>query len=150
MLAGRLGVDARTLRRYNAGLGVQVSQRVSRLELSWDTLKCLPRRGRDAYKNATPGFWLEVGQSARFPAWRHIGAALLRGAKNVIHVCARRASALSLGVRKVEPLVYEPMSVEEFMRLRVWRGVGQAGGRIFDRLRELAGSASESCSWCTP
>ncbi len=141
ILARRLGVNARTLRRYNAELGVKVSERVGRFELSWDRLKCLPRRGRNQSKNETPGYWLEVGGTARFPAWRHIGAALLRSGGHAVHVCVRRASELSLGKRSVLPLVYEAISTEAFMRLRLWRGEGIAGDSVFDRLRGLVNRA---------
>ena len=139
ILAGRLGVNARTLRRYNAALGVQVCERIGRFRLTWETLKCLPRRGRDQLKNQTPGYWLAIGESARFPAWRHIGASLLRDSGEDVQVCVRRASALSLGRSVAKPLEYEALSVEMFMRLRVWRGENVAGGGWLDRLRDLAG-----------
>ncbi len=138
-LAGRLGVNTRTLRRYNAALGVQVCERVGRFSLTWDSLKCLPRRGRDQLKNHTPGYWLAIGESARFPAWRHIGAALLKRASGEVQVCVRRPSLLTLDKAVAEPLVYEPLSVEMFMRLRVWRGEHVADGGWLDRLRGFAG-----------
>ena len=137
VLAARLGVDARTLRRYNAQLGVQACERVGRFELTWEKLKCLPRRERNAVRNQTPGYWLTVGEGARFPAWRHIGMSLLRGAVGPVQVCAQLASVRVLGKGFVRSVAYESMSVEEFLRLRIVRDgeVAADGAGLLGRLR---------------
>ena len=141
VLARRLGVVERTLRRYNARLGVHVCERVGRLELSWDTLKCLPRLERGRAKPQTPGYWLAVGQGARFPAWRHIGAALLRRGEQRVRICALRGSVKSLGKASRVAVVYESMTAEAFMRLRMWREDKVGGHGLLDRLREAVSSA---------
>lgn len=146
VLACRLGLNARTLRRYNAELGVHVCERIGRFALTWDTLKCLPRRARKDAKNQTPGYWLSVGDSARFPAWRHVGAALLRSASGAVQVCVRRASVLSLGERRPRSTVYEAMSVDTFMRLRVWRGGSVEGRGLLGRLGDLASNVRARAS----
>ena len=135
--ARRLGVSARTLRRYNEQLGVQVSERVGRFPLSWEWLKCLPRRERDEVRNQTPGYWLAAGDGARFPAWRHIGATLLRRGVEGIQVCVRRASALSLGKADARPVLYEEMSARAFMRVRLWREGESGGAGVVSRVREF-------------
>ena len=144
VLARRLGVNERTLRRYNAQLGVHVCERIGRFCLTWESLKCLPQRERDQGKNQTPGYWLSVGESARFPAWRHIGAALLRRGADAIQVCVRRASVMSLGKPDARSVLYESMSAESFMRLRIWRGDKLEGSGLFSRLRDLVSTASST------
>ena len=130
VLASRVGVSARTLQRYNSELGVHACAHVGRFRLSWESLKCLPRHERGQAKNQTPGYWLAIGESARFPAWRHIGASLLRRGV-VVMVCMRRASTRSLGKVSCRRVVYEAMKVEEFLRLRLTRleGADRAGWR---------------------
>ena len=90
-LASRLGVDARTVRRYNAQLGVHACVRIGQFQLTSESLSCLPRRRREQGKNETPGYWLALGEKARFPAWRHIGAALLKRGTEVVRVCVRES-----------------------------------------------------------
>ena len=146
VLASRLGLNARTLRRYNAQLGVHVCERIGRFRLTWETLKSLPRRERDGAKNQTPGYWLAIGEGARFPAWRHIGAALLRRGGDAVQVCVRRASVMSLGKPNARSHVYESLSVEAFMRLRILRENGVGRGGLLSRLRGLADKASARLS----
>lgn len=143
-LAGRVGVSARTLRRYNVELGVQVSERIGRFGLSWESLKCLPQRKRDQVRNQTPGYWLAVEGGARFPAWRHIGATLLRRGAEGVQVCVRRASVLNLGKPDVRSVVYESMSVRSFMGLRMWREGKVEGEGMVSRVRELMKRARRS------
>lgn len=147
-LANRVGVNERTVRRYNTQLGVHVCDRVGRFALTWETLKCLPRLERGQLKNQTPGYWLAIGEKSRFPAWRHIGAALLRRGGASVSVCARRASVFSLGQSNLGEVVYEAISAEMFMRLRLWReeSVERPGGlfvRLRDALREVGARARE-------
>lgn len=141
VLADRLGLSARTLRRYNAQLGVSVRARIGVFGLTWTNLKCLPRQERGQGKGQTPGYWLAVGDGARFPAWRHMGAALLRQGGRV-RVCVRRASALSVGDGGVRSTVYEAMNVESFMRLRLLRGERLERVGLLDQLRAVAREVS--------
>lgn len=144
VMARRLGLNARTLRRYNAQLGVHVCERVGRFRLSWDTLKCLPRRERDQVRNQTPGYWLALGENCRFPAWRHIGASLLRRGADAVELCVRRASVMSLGKPNARSVVYESLSPEAFLRLRGYRGESVERGSMLDRLRDLVRRAGAS------
>jgi len=146
VLASRLGLTARTLRRYNAQLGVHVGERIGRFALTWETLKSLPLRERDGAKNHTPGYWLAIGDGARFPAWRHIGAALLRRVGDVVQVCVRRASVMSLDRPNARSLVYESLSVEAFMRLRILREDGVPQGGLLSRLSRLVDRTSARLS----
>lgn len=138
VLADRLGLNARSLRRYNAQLGVHVCQRIGRFRLSWDLLKCLPRRERNQRKNHTPGYWLGIEGGARLPAWRHIGAALLRRAGGPIELCVRRTSVLTLGARSTRSVIYESLSVEEFLRIRMSRDESVGRASLLQRLGNLA------------
>ncbi len=144
-MAERLGVNARTLRRYNNELGVSATAHVGRFALSWENLRCLPRRRRRDERGATAGYWLETREGYRAPAWRHIGAAMLRRGESGVQVCAQGASAWTLTSEPCPPVRYERLSVEEFVRLRVLRDGGEsaagAGGlmkRLWDRARSLA------------
>ena len=80
VLAGRLGVNERTIRRYNEALQVKVTACVGRLKLTGEALERLPRRGWRARKNTTNGFWLEAGDGSKAagmaPCW---GQALAGG-----------------------------------------------------------------------
>ena len=146
VLAERIGVSARTLRRYNSQLGVHVSQRVGRFGLTWESLQCLPRLERGWSKRQTPGYWLAHGDGSRLPAWRHIGAGLLRRGVKGLQVCARLGSILSLGSAGVRPEVYEALSRESFLRLRLLRGGRVDRGGLLDRLRRVARGMSARVS----
>ena len=143
-MADRLGVNPRTLRRYNKTLGVKATVCVGRFPLAWDRLGCLPRR-RNGARGATAGYWLETGDGYRAPAWRHIGAALLRRGERGLQVCARRPSVWSLSPEPIRPIRYEEMSPKEFLRLRLGRdglesrssGV-EAVRRLLEQAKSLA------------
>lgn len=145
VMAERLGVNARTLRRYNRDLGVSATAHVGRFALSWENLRCLPRRRRGDARGATAGYWLETPEGYRSPAWRHIGAAMLRRGESGVQVCAQGTSAWSLESAPSAQVRYERLSVEEFIRLRVLRddnepAVGTRGAvkRLWDRAKSLA------------
>ena len=141
VLAVRLGVSARSVRRYNMMLGVWVRERIGRFALSWENLKCLPKCDRKQRKKQTPGYWLAAGGGRRVPAWRHVGAALLRRGEEAVEVCVRRPSILSLGGRSGPSVAYESLSTEMFMRIRVWRGERVEGAGLLTRLRGMAREA---------
>ncbi len=121
-LAERIGTSARTIRRYNHDLRVKVTPCIGRLPLSQHTLRCLPRRTSDVVRNSTAGYWLETATGACFPAWRHIGAKLLKGADKTIWLCIRRPSRYSLAAERASAADYSAISAEEFLQLRAWRG----------------------------
>ena len=136
MLADRLGVDQRTIRRYNEALDVQVTACIGRFRLSVDSLVILPMRRWEEKKNATNGYWLEVG-GMRFPAWRHMGSRFLKQEGAPVDVCVRRSSILSLSPEPVAGTRFEKISAAEFLTVRRFRGEEMAGHGLVDRLREL-------------
>ena len=128
VLAARVGVNERTIRRYNRGLQVNLTACVGRLKLRRETLACLPQRNwRVGSSNTTSGFWLETEDGKRLPAWRHIGSKLLKAAKGEAHICIRCASLYSLE-GDTRPLVqFEDLSLRQFASLvnRARRGAGE-------------------------
>ena len=137
MLADRLGVDQRTVRRYNESLEVKVTACIGRFGLTRESLASLPKRHWGLKKNATNGYWLELAGGMRFPAWRHIGARLLKQAGGPVDVCVRRPSQFSLCPEPVAAVQYEKISAGEFLTVRRLRGEEIAGQGLFDRLRGL-------------
>ena len=140
-LGARLGVDARTIRRYNRELGVRSTSCVSRLDLNWGRLNCLPRRRRRD-RPWTAGYWLETAEGYRAPAWRHVGAALLRRGEVGLKVCLqqspiRRLSGEPAAVR------YEEISPAEFTRLRLLRDGGYSVSNVRGALRGLVAGAKK-------
>ena len=120
-LGARIGVTARTLRRYNRQLQIKATACIGRLQLTRESLRSLPRRTRDSQKNATPGYWLETAAGARLPAWRHIGAKLLKDASAAPWLCMRRPSRYSLD-DDAPAVEYARMTAAEFVQLRQLRG----------------------------
>ncbi len=122
VLAGRLGVNERTIRRYNRALEVKLTACVGRLKLTGESLSRLPKRGWRARKNTTNGFWLETGDGACFPGWRHVGAKLLKRREAEAQICMRQGSVFSLGDDPRPAVQFENMSLRQFTRLLVLRG----------------------------
>lgn len=120
LLAGRLGVSGRTVRRYNRALGVRVAPVISSFELSRQALRALPRRRSSARKSATAGFWLEREDGKRLPAWRHVGSRLIREAGAKVWVCMRRGSVFSLAAKAPDALVRQS-GAAELLQLRALR-----------------------------
>lgn len=121
-LAERIGASARTIRRYNHALRVQVTACIGRMQIAKQTLGCLPKRTRDVERKATAGYWLETADGARYPAWRHIGAKLLKEADKTLWLCIRRPSRYSLGDGAAPATAHTSISAQEFLQLRAWRG----------------------------
>lgn len=121
-LAERIGASARTIRRYNRDLRVQVTACIERLQLARRTVGCLPKRTRDIERKATAGYWLETAEGARYPAWQHIGVKLLKEADKAIWLCIRRPSRYSLDAETAPAVVHTLISAEAFLQLRAWRG----------------------------
>ncbi len=148
VLAQRIGVNERTIRRYNEALGVKARECVGFFELARDRLACLPKRRWRAAKNATSGFWLELKECQRFPAWRHIGARLLKEKAGKVRVCLRRASSYSIAGADEAGVEYERMSEAEFARALRLRGVELDAPGMVARVGELARRAGERvASW---
>ncbi len=141
-LAERIGASTRTIRRYNRDLGVRVTACIGRLQMAERTIGCLPKRTRDIERNATAGYWLETADGARYPAWRHIGAKLLKEAGKVIWLCIRRPSRYSLGA-EAPAAVYAPISAKEFLQLRAWRGEAVEKPSLPERAAGLLRRAKE-------
>ncbi|MCY3575494.1 MAG: bifunctional DNA primase/polymerase [Chloroflexi bacterium] len=141
--ADRLGASTRTIRRYNHDLGVQITACISRLQLAERTVRCLPRRTGDVQRNATAGYWLEAAAGARYPAWRHIGAKLLKEAGKTIWLCIRRASRYSLAAEPAPAAEYTSIRAAEFLQLRVWRGETVENPGLRERAMGLLRRAKE-------
>lgn len=137
VLALRLGVNSRTVRRYNRELGVKATRCVSRLMLSWESLRSLPRRRRNGRAKATPGYWLETEAGYRAPAWRHIGAALLRRGERGVQLCAQGISEWHLSSEHGRAWRYERMTAQQFLRLRLLREGAVDRRGVKDALRRL-------------
>ncbi len=140
-LAGRIGLNERSIRRYNQALGVKKTERIGSLKLTRQNLASLPKRRRNVKKNATPGYWLERGQGLRFPAWRHIGAKLLKQKDLPATVCLRLPSVWSLGTESVARVCHERITAAEFLRLRALRaGAPAEEGGILAKLKDMLGA----------
>ncbi len=139
-LARRMGVSARTVRRYNRIVGASVRASVGRLALSWGSVWCLPGRAPAEKKNATKGYWLELPDGSRMPAWRHIGVRLLREAVGGVQVCLRRGSVIRVDGAAEEEAETAPMQLSEFLRARARR---DGDGAIAGLLRAAEGAATQ-------
>lgn len=128
-LAKRIAVSARTIARYNRELDVSVVEKIGACLLTRGVLNSLPKRRRADVKNSTNGYWLELGDGRRFPAWRHIGSWLLKAGSGDVKICMRRPSryVMSGEESRVE---YEKMSVASFVSARAFREAGSADGRL--------------------
>ncbi len=143
VLAARLGVNERTIRRYNRVLQVRLTACVGRLELRRETLACLPQRGWRAGGNTTNGVWLETEDGRRLPAWRHIGAKLIRAAESEAAICVRCASVYSLDAEARPTVQFEPLSLRQLSRLLIMRGQAPRRGGLVSRLKQAVEGARE-------
>jgi len=147
ILAGRLGVACRTLRRYNRQLGLQRTVCVGRFALSADALACLPRA---ADRKSTPGYWIEDADARRYPAWQHVARALRRQGRAGLQLCVQRPSQLSPAAAGLPARRYERYSLQAFLELRLARGehVAEAPARpLARRFLQSAGRALKRVSY---
>ena len=143
VLAARLGVNERTIRRYNRALQVRLTACVGRLALRRETLACLPQRGWRVGSNTTNGVWLETDDGRRLPAWRNIGAKLIRDAEREAAICVRRASVYSLDAEARPAVQFEPMSLRQLSRLLIMRDQAPGKDGLVSRLRQAFEGARE-------
>jgi len=122
-LAQRIGVDVRTVQRYNLELNVQITQNLGFFTLSKSNLDTLPKRHSKITKNATNGFWLETEDGRRYPAWRHIGSQLLKSHPTSVTVSIQKPSKLTLGKKldSAETVVWQAMTPSHFVKLQAFR-----------------------------
>ena len=135
-LAKRIGVNARTIARYNLELNLCVVEKVGSCRLSRESLVSLPKRRRQDVKNSTNGYWLELGDGRRFPAWRHIGSWLLRSDCGDVRICMRRVSKYDRSGQNSR-VEYENMSVAGFVKARSLRDAGGVNGRPESAINSL-------------
>ena len=135
-LAQRIGVNPRTIARYNRELGVSVVEKISVCSLTRGELHSLPKRRRQDVKNATNGYWLELKDGRRFPAWRHIGSWLLKAGCGDLKICMRGPSRY-LMTGEASRVEYERMGLADFVRARALREVGRADGRLDNAINAL-------------
>ncbi len=141
LLAARLGLNERTIRRYNRALDVQLTACVGRLKLTREALDWLPKRGWLARSNSTKGFWLEAHDGRRLPAWRHLGSRLLKAAEGDAQICVRHASVFSLEGEARAPLQFEELSLRQVARLLLLRSGAEGSGGLRSRLNEAVEAA---------
>lgn len=146
VLAGRLGVNERTIRRYNRALEVKLTACVGRLKLTAESLARLPKRGWRTRKNTTNGFWLEAGDGSRMPGWRHLGAKLLKSREGEAQICIRKGSVFSLGDDPGPAVQFENMSLLQFARLLVLRGESASESSLVRRLGKAVDMARARAS----
>ena len=137
-LGRRLGVSGRSIRRFNSELGVRSKVKVGVFDLRRDRLRLLPKRRRDAKRWATPGYWLETSDGRRWPAWRHVGSALLMRFGSNVEVCMRRAAEVRLD--GYDGVVREPMDAGLFARVEMWRRVKEGGEKRGGVVKRLLGA----------
>ena len=136
-LARRIGVNRRTIQRYNRELKVSVVEHVGELVLSRENLASLPLKRRKDVKNATDGFWLETSGGRRFPAWRHVGSWLLRAGLGTVRVCMRGVSRYVVGATESRRCA-SAMTVAEFVARRSMRCGAEAIGLLSRTASSLA------------
>ncbi|MCY4072018.1 MAG: bifunctional DNA primase/polymerase [Chloroflexi bacterium] len=135
-LAKRIGVNSRTIARYNRELGVCVVEKVGACPLTRGGLDSLPKRRRDNAKNSTNGYWLELGDGRRFPAWRHIGSWLLKAGNGDVMICMRRPSRYFMSGEESR-VEYEKMTIASFVKARALREAASADGPVDSAIRAL-------------
>lgn len=125
-LAERLGVNVRTIQRFNHELDVQKMQNFGFFTLSKSNLDTLPKRTQKTSKNATNGFWLEVDDGTQYPAWRHIGSHLLKTQKKDVKVVMQRPSKLSLNpqAEAQNDVKWTAMQPDQFLKILMFRACG--------------------------
>ena len=134
-------MSERTIRRYNRALEVRVSACVGFLKLTRDSVSSLPKRGWRRRKNTTNGFWLEAGDGLRLPAWRHIGAKLLKAGDSAARICMRRASVYRMRGDPAPAMIFEAMSLREFVRSLAGRGEVAVARGVMERLSRAVAAA---------
>lgn len=123
-LADRLGVNVRTIQRYNRELDVQITQNLGCFTLSKSNLDSLPKRHRNVEKNSTNGFWLETKDGSRYPAWKHVGSTLLKTSPDApVLVCVQQASTLRINTQVSEDRAteYLPITPSQFIKIQAFR-----------------------------
>ena len=146
VLAGRVGLNERTIRRYNRALKVKLTACVGRLKLTGEAMARLPKRRWGTRKNSTNGFWLEAGDGSRLPGWRHVGAQLLKAGDGGAHICVRQGSVFSLDDEPRSAVQFENVSLRQFARLLVLRGEAATEGWLKGRLGDALYAARRRAS----
>ena len=141
VLAGRVGVNERTIRRYNRALDIALTACVGRMKLTREALAWLPRRGWLERSNSTKGFWLETNDGERLPAWRHIGSRLLKAGEGDAQICVRHASVFSFEGEAPAPVQFEELSLRQFGRLLLSRSGVQGSSGIRSRVSDAVEAA---------
>jgi hypothetical protein len=131
-LARRLGVNVRSIQRYNQELNVQKTQNLAYFTLSKSNLDTLPKRTYKISKNATNGFWLETSTGNRYPAWRHVGSNLLKTQSQDVVVCVQKPATLSLDMQSeiIDEIVWESITPAEFLKIQAFRSCKQDQSRL--------------------
>lgn len=94
--ASRLGVNRRTIFRYNNQLGVATIPMIQMEKLTIDHIGDLPTQDKLTIKSFTPGMWLETLNGKRYPALQTIAGALMTQGRGVIKLCRQLPTRYSL------------------------------------------------------
>ncbi len=131
-LAQRIGVNVRSIQRYNLELNVQKTQNLAYFTLSKSNLDTLPKRTHKVMKNATNGFWLETKIGIRYPAWRHLGSKLLKSSAHDVIVCVQKPAKLSLCAQDehIEETTWEEITPAEFLKIQAFRSCRSDQSRL--------------------
>lgn len=138
-LAQRLGVNVRSIQRYNQELDVHRTQNLAYFTLAKSNLASLPKRTYKVAKNATNGFWLETSSGNRYPAWRHIGSKLLKTQCDPVTVCVQKPATLRLDPTRqvVEETIWEAITPAEFLKIQAFRSCKQDQSRLMQVVDNL-------------
>ncbi|PJF33890.1 MAG: hypothetical protein CUN57_00965, partial [Phototrophicales bacterium] len=93
--ARRLGVNRRTIFRYNIQLGVVATPMIQTEKLLVKHIQDLPTNDELNVQSFTPGMWLETPKGKRYPALQSIAFELMRG-KCVVKLCRQLPTRYSL------------------------------------------------------
>lgn len=94
--AKRLGVNRRTIFRYNIQLGVVATPMIQTEKLSVKHVGDLPTNDELAIQSFTPGMWLETPKGKRYPALQSIASELVKQDKCSVKLCRQLPTRYSL------------------------------------------------------
>ena len=96
--AQRLGVNRRTIFRYNVRLGVIATPMIERESLSSENIHSLSKDS-----GFTPGRWLETQTGKRYPALKSIANNLVTEKNYLVNICRQLPTRYSLPYEIIDP-----------------------------------------------
>ncbi len=95
-LAKRLGVNRRTIFRYNIQLNIQVNPMIQKQALTQELVTQLADGNDDGNRSFTPGIWIETKSGRRYPAIKSIANNLVSDRLSVAAICRQLPSKYTL------------------------------------------------------